>query len=101
MPHIPVLKEARVITINALKIRNQFGEVLELLEKEKQPILIEKRKKVKAVLISYDDFLNRFIDKQAEEKKKQFLDRIKLHCEPSLLSEDPLNTLRRLRGYED
>lgn len=90
-----------MITINALKIRNQFGEVLELLEKERHPILIEKRKKVKAVLISYDDFLNRFIDKQAEEEKRRFLDRVKAHREPSLLATTPLDTLRRLRGYDD
>jgi prevent-host-death family protein len=90
-----------MITVNALKIRNQFGEVLELLEQKKQPILIEKRKKVRAVLISYEDFLNRFIDKQAEEEKKQFLDQVRTHRKPSLVGDNPLDTLRRLRGYDD
>lgn len=88
-------------TVNALKIRNQFGEVLELLDKEKEPILITKSKKIRAVLIRYEDFQNRFLDKQAEDEKKQFYKQIKSHVAPSLIPEDPIVTLRKLRGYAD
>jgi hypothetical protein len=88
-------------TVNALKIRNQFGEVLDLLDKEKEPILITKSKKIRAVLIRYEDFQTRFLDKQAEEEKKQFIEQIKSHVAPSLIPEDPVVTLRKLRGYED
>lgn len=87
--------------VNALKIRNQFGEVLELLEKEKEPIFIEKRKQIRAVLISYEDFKNRFIDKQAEAEKKRFIEQIKSHAESSLIEETSLQTLRKLRGYAE
>jgi hypothetical protein len=88
-------------TINALKVRNQFGEVLDLLDKEKEPILITKSKKIRAVLIRYEDFQTRFLDKQAEDEKKQFYKQIKSHVAPSLISEDPIVTLRKLRGYKD
>jgi hypothetical protein len=88
-----------MLTVNALKIRNQFGEVLQLLESSREPILIEKKKQVKAVLISYEDFLNRFIDKQAEEEKERFIQNVRSHKAPSLIAEDPTVTLRRLRGY--
>lgn len=88
-------------TVNALKIRNQFGEVLDMLEKGREPILIEKKKKIKAVLISYEDYLNRFIDKQAEEEKKKFIATILSHRERSTIPRSPLETLRSLRGYSD
>ena len=88
-------------TVNALKIRNQFGEVLELLDKEKDPILITKSKKIRAVLIRYEDFQTRFLDKQVEEEKELFYKQIKSHAAPSLIKEDPMVTLRKLRGYED
>ena len=82
-------------------VRNHFGEVLEGLKKSGEPILIEKRKKIEAVLISYEDFNDRFIDKQADEKKMKFMEQILSHAEPSLIEEDPVFTLRKLRGYPD
>ena len=88
-------------TINALKVRNNFGEVLDLLDKEKEPILITKSKKIRAVIIRYEDFKTRFLDKQAEEEKEIFLKQIKSHGAPSLINEDSVVTLRRLRGYTD
>ncbi|MDA3939432.1 MAG: type II toxin-antitoxin system Phd/YefM family antitoxin [Spirochaetia bacterium] len=88
-------------TVNALKIRNQLGEVLDLLDKDKDPILITKSKKIRAVLIRYEDFQTRFLDKQADEEKEKFIRQVKSHSAPSLIPEDPLVTLRRLRGHED
>ena len=86
-------------TVNALKIRNQLGEVLQMLEEENAPILIEKRKKIRAVLISYDDFVSRFVDKLAQEERDRFVSRVHDHAAPSVAAEDPLDTLRALRGY--
>ena len=72
-----------------------------MLEKGREPILIEKKKKIKAVLISYEDYLNRFIDKQAEEEKKKFIATILSHRERATIPRSPLETLRRLRVYSD
>ena len=88
-------------TVNALKIRNRFGEVLDLLDREKKPILITKSKKIRAVLICYEDFQTRFLDKQAEEKKENFLKQVESHTAPSLVPEDSVDVLRKLRGYAD
>ncbi len=87
--------------VNALKVRNQFGEVLDMLENDGEPILIEKKKVVRAVLISYEDFQTRFIDKQAEEEKRRFFNQVRSHAAPSLTDAPPLSTLRRSRGYDD
>ncbi len=72
-----------------------------MLDRDKDPILITKSKKVRAVLIRYEDFQTRFLDKQAEEEREQFYKQIKSHVAPSLINEDPVVTLRKLRGYED
>jgi len=72
-----------------------------MLDSNKEPILITKGKKIRAVLIRYEDFETRFLDKQADEEKERFLNQIKNHRSPSLAGEDPLATLRALRGYAD
>lgn len=88
-------------TVNALKIRNHFGEVLEMLDNGKEPILITKGRKIRAVLIRYKDFQTRFLDKQVNEEKDRFLAQIKSHVRPSLINQDSILTLRELRGYKD
>lgn len=88
-------------TVNALKVRNQFGEILDMLDADNAPILIEKRKVVRAVLISYDDYKIRFLDKQLEEERERFMKRVESHSRPSISGGDPTAYLRSLRGYSD
>ena len=88
--------------INALTVRNKLGQVLDMLDADHEPILISKGKTLRAVLISYEDFVLRFIDKQAEEDKQAFLDEAaawRQQAQPQ--SADPVETLRTLRGYEE
>ena len=59
------------MNVNALKIRNEFGRVLESLKESGEPIIIEKNRTPVAVLISLEDFQNRFIDYRETEKKKE------------------------------
>ena len=86
-------------TVNALKIRNNLGEVLDLLNKTGEPILVSKGREIKAVLITPEQYKRRFLDYQAEEKKKQLLETIKCLRAPSLETESSLEVLRELRGY--
>ena len=65
------------------------------------PTAITKSKKIRAVLICYEDFKTRFLDKQADEEKEKFLKQVNSHIAPSLIKEDSVLTLRRLRGYTD
>jgi len=87
-------------TVNALKIRNHLGEVLEELNRTKKPILVSKRRKIQAVLITPEQFKKRFLDYQAEEEKKQLLDRIKGLKRKSKGTKKSIEVLRELRGYE-
>ena len=86
-------------TVNALKIRNNLGEVLELLNKTGEPILVSKGRQVKAVLITPEQFEKRFLDYQAEEQKKQLLETIKSLRVDSLETKSSVEVLRELRGY--
>ncbi len=86
-------------TVNALKIRNNLGEVLDMLARTSEPILISKGKEIKAVLITPEQFKKRFLDYQAEEQKKQLLEIIEGMKADSLETKDSVEVLRELRGY--
>lgn len=86
-------------TINALKVRNNLGKVLQELEETKEPVLVSKGGKVQAALITIEDFQKRFVDKQAEEEKEKWLRRLDELRAPRRGSVSSLDTLRELRGY--
>jgi prevent-host-death family protein len=81
--------------INALKIRQAFGEVLKKLQKSDEPIIIEKGRKPVAVLISIEMFNARFIDFRDAEKKAELLARFKSSAAPA--RESSLTILRESR----
>ncbi len=88
-------------TVNALKIRNNLGAVLDRLSESGEPILISKGRKIRAVLVTPEQFERRFLDWQAESEKKRFLEnfkRLKKNRQGNLHS---LDVLRRLRGYTE
>ena len=86
-------------TVNALKLRNSLGKVLEELQETKEPVLVSKGGKVQAALITIEDFQKRFIEKQAEEEKERWLRRLEELRAPRLGSVSSLDALRELRGY--
>jgi PHD/YefM family antitoxin component YafN of YafNO toxin-antitoxin module len=88
-------------TVNALSVRNRLGEILDGLDRTGEPILISKGKKIRAVLITPEAFQRRFLDFQAREQREQFLERLKAMKGPKVVSEDSVETLRRLRGYDE
>ncbi len=81
--------------VNALEVRNAFGSVLELLNKNEGPILIEKNRLEVAVLISMEDFKIRFLDVLAKEERDQVISELKksrVHT-----SKDTTTLLREIR----
>ncbi|MBN2246346.1 MAG: type II toxin-antitoxin system Phd/YefM family antitoxin [Candidatus Aminicenantes bacterium] len=86
--------------INALKIRNHLGEVLDELNRTKKPILVSKGRKIQAVLITPEQFKTRFLDYQAEEEKKLLLEKISGLKGQRLGEKSSIEVLRDLRGYE-
>jgi len=85
--------------INALKIRNHLGEVLDLLRTEGEPILISKGRKIAAVLITPEQYQRRFVDHQAEEQKRRMLEKVLEMRADRIGNRDSVTTLRELRGY--
>jgi len=59
--------------VNALKLRNNLGEILDRLSTKGDPILISKGRKIRAVLVTPEDFERRFLDVKAQEEKDQLL----------------------------
>ncbi len=86
--------------VNALKIRNNLGEVLDRLNDKGEPILISKGRKVRAVLVTLEQFEKRFLDWQAKEEKKRFLEDFNNLRRGKRGKLNSLTVLRKLRGYK-
>ncbi len=87
--------------INAQKLRNNLGEILYQLNRTGEPIVISKGRKAKAVLITPEQFEKRFLDYQAEEKKKEMLEKILALRADRIGDKDSVAVLRGLRDYEE
>jgi len=85
--------------VNALKIRNNLGEILDRLNEKGEPIFISKGRKIRAVLVTPEQFEKRFLDWQAKEEKKRLLDSIKSLRKGRKESLSSVTVLRQLRGY--
>lgn len=85
--------------VNALKIRQSFGLVIRTLQKNKEPIIIEKNRTPVAVLISIEMYKDRFIDYLDQQKKIELLEFTKSAGKTSKKSS--LNILRELRYGSD
>ena len=86
-------------TVNALKIRNHLGEVLDSLTTTGEPIFISKGREVKAVLITPEQFQRRFLDYQSEERKNQLMAIIEGLKADKIEGRDSIEVLREIRGY--
>ena len=85
--------------VNALKLRNHLGEILDRLRDKGEPILVSKGRKIRAVLVTPDQFEKRFLDWQAEEQRKRFLSDVAQLKKKKKSRLDSLTVLRQLRGY--
>ena len=86
--------------INALKIRNHLGEILDLLRTEGEPILISRGRKIAAVLITPEQYQRRFLDYQTEEQKRRMLEKVLEMRANRISGRDSVSVLRELRGYD-
>ena len=85
--------------VNALKIRNDLGEILDRLNNKGEPIFISKGRKIRAVLVTPEQFEKRFLDWQTKEEKKRFLEVVKGLRKGKKESPGSITVLRQLRGY--
>jgi PHD/YefM family antitoxin component YafN of YafNO toxin-antitoxin module len=86
-------------TVNALQLRNHFGQVLQELEENREPILLSKGKRVRAALITIEDFQRRFLDRQAEEEREKWRRGLQELRAGRVGGRASLEVLRELRGY--
>lgn len=86
--------------VNALTIRNNLGEILDRLNAKGEPILISKGRKIRAVLITPEQFEKRFLDWQAKKEKELFLEAVKNLKRKKREASSSIEVLRRIRGYE-
>jgi antitoxin (DNA-binding transcriptional repressor) of toxin-antitoxin stability system len=85
--------------VNALKLRNNLGEILDRLRDKGEPILISKGRIIRAVLVTPEQFEKRFLDWQADEQRKRFMDNVAQLKKKKKGRLDSLTVLRQLRGY--
>ena len=87
-------------SVNALEVRNKLGEILDRLNATGQPILVHKGRKLRAVLVTPQDFEKRFLDYRIKEEKRRLLNEIKSMKMPKKRTTDSLALLKKLRGYD-
>jgi PHD/YefM family antitoxin component YafN of YafNO toxin-antitoxin module len=86
--------------VNALKVRNNLGEILDRLSETGEPVFISKGRKIRAVLVTPEQFEKRFLDWQVQDEKKKFLNNFKKLRKDQRGSLSSLTILRELRGYQ-
>ena len=87
--------------VNALKLRNNLGEILDRLSASGEPILVSKGRKIRAVLVTPEDFEKRFLDVKAREEKEHLLQHFRTLRKRKKEPAGSLEMLRKLRGYEE
>ena len=86
--------------VNALKIRNNLGEILDRLDATGEPILVCKGRKLRAVLVTPQDFETRFLDYKLKEDKQRLLDQMRALKRKKKAPTESIELLRQLRGYD-
>ena len=86
--------------VSALDVRNNLGRILDDLDRTGNPVVINKGRTARAVLISLDDFERRFIEYQAQERRRELIERVRKMRTPASDGVDTVEVLRRLRGYD-
>jgi prevent-host-death family protein len=85
-------------TANAVDVRRSLGKVLNRLDRGGEPIVLERKGKPAAVLISLQAFRERFADLDAAEERKHLVEEIlAAQAEPSS-ARSAVDDLRALRG---
>lgn len=85
-------------SVDALSLRQSLGKVLAALEQDGSPVLVQRRRKPAAVLISMKDFRERFVDRDADERRRAVVARIKEFALEPPAGRTSLDLLRELRS---
>jgi len=83
--------------VNALQLRQSLGRILRSLRKDGEPILIERRREPAAVLISLEAYQLRFVDREADEKRRALVREI-TEAKLTLPGSNAVEAIRELRS---
>ncbi len=84
--------------VNALELRQSLGRVLQRLKKNGCPILLEKDRQPAAVIISLEDYRKRFVDVEADQLRREMVERIKRAGVRTPKGISTLDLVREVRG---
>jgi prevent-host-death family protein len=84
-----------MVRVTALELRQSLGKVVARLKKTGEPILLEKGRKPVAVLITVEQFEERFVEKAATEARTRLMAEIDVLARRS---KDPTPVVELLRG---
>ena len=85
-------------TVNALKLRQSLGKVLDRLERDGEPIVVCRRRTPAAALVSLKDYRERFVDRDADERRRDVVARLKKLQFETPRTGTTLDVLRDLRS---
>ena len=85
-------------TVNALQLRQSLGKVLDRLERDGGPIVVYRRRTPAAALVSLKDYHERFVDREADERRRNVVARLRqIKFDPPVAG-TTLDLLRDLRS---
>ena len=85
-------------TVNALELRQSLGKILDRLERHGAPIVVCRRRTPAAALVSLKDYHERFVDREADQRRRDVVAKLKqLKFEPPPAG-TTLDMLRDLRS---
>jgi PHD/YefM family antitoxin component YafN of YafNO toxin-antitoxin module len=85
--------------VSALTVRQSLGRVLDQLEKTGEPVIVEKDRRPRAVLITLADFERRFVDVTALERRRQIAAEIRaMRDDTARSATTAVESVRELRG---
>ena len=84
--------------VTALELRNRLGSILDQLDRDQEPVIVEKDRKPRAVLLPLALYRERFLDLQERALRDELVREIREAAQPAL--RDTLAELRRLRYGE-
>ncbi len=85
--------------VNAVQLRQSLGKVVAGLMKGGEPVLLEKGRRPVAVLISLQDFRERFAEKAAADERLQIAEEMDRLARPGV-GPGAVEVLRGLREHE-
>jgi prevent-host-death family protein len=83
--------------VNSAELRASIGNIVADIERNGQPIILEKHNQPVAVIISLKDFQERFVEKAALEARLSLADKIDTLARPSKNRASAEQILRDIR----